>query len=93
MTMAKERAILLASAHGEADEVAWKVSLLEGKLAVARQAWDAAEAELPNLVDKAATSDRRWERAKRQCECLVEELTLLQIRGSELCLTIVGAPP
>jgi hypothetical protein len=33
--MAHKSVILLASAHGEADEVAWKVSLLEGELVVA----------------------------------------------------------
>jgi hypothetical protein len=36
--MPQESAILLAFAHGEAEEVAQKVSLLEGELAVAHQA-------------------------------------------------------
>jgi uncharacterized protein YigA (DUF484 family) len=91
--MAQERVILLASPHGEADEVARRVSLLEGKLAVARQARDVVEAKLSTLADKAVTTDQRREEAKGQCEHLVEELTLLQLRGAELCLAIVGARP
>jgi hypothetical protein len=43
--------------------------------------------KLPGLVDKATDTDRRQEEAEKQCEDLVEELTLLWIRGSELCLT------
>jgi hypothetical protein len=83
--MAKEWGILLASSHMEADEVVQKVSLLEDKLAVARQAQDAAEVKLLGLVDKAVAIDQRQEEAEGQCEALVDELTLLQIRGSELC--------
>jgi uncharacterized protein YigA (DUF484 family) len=56
--MAQERVILLASPHGEADEVARRVSLLEGKLAVARQARDVVEAKLSTLADKAVTTDQ-----------------------------------
>jgi hypothetical protein len=44
--MPREKAVLLASPHGEADEVARKMSLLEGGLAVARLAWDPAEVKL-----------------------------------------------
>jgi hypothetical protein len=90
--MAQESAILLASAHGEDSDVARKVSLVEGQLAVARQAWDAVKAKLPGLVDKVADTDRRREGAEGQCEELAEELTLMWIGGSELCLT-VGYPP
>jgi hypothetical protein len=49
---------LLASAHGEADKVAWRASLLVGELTVVRQAWDAAQVKLPSLVEKAAATDR-----------------------------------
>jgi hypothetical protein len=44
---------LLAFAHGESDEVARKVCLLEGELAIACQARDTAESKLLGLVDKA----------------------------------------
>jgi hypothetical protein len=57
--MAHESAVLLSSAHGEADEAAQKVSLLEGVLTGARQAWDTVEAKLPGLVDKAVDADER----------------------------------
>jgi hypothetical protein len=59
--MAQERVILLASTHGKADVAARKVSLLEGELAVVRQAWDTTKAKLLDLVDKAATTDQRQE--------------------------------
>jgi uncharacterized protein YigA (DUF484 family) len=51
----------LASTHGKADVAARKVSLLEGELAVVRQAWDTTKAKLLDLVDKAATTDQRQE--------------------------------
>jgi hypothetical protein len=34
-----------------------------------------------------------WEATDEQYKRLVHELTLLSIRGSELCITITGAPP
>jgi hypothetical protein len=36
--------------------------------------------------------DRRRENAGRQCQNLVQELTLLQTRGSDLCHAIVNPP-
>jgi hypothetical protein len=48
---AQESVASLASAHREADEVVWKVTLLEGELAIMRQAQDMAEARLLGLVD------------------------------------------
>jgi hypothetical protein len=72
--------------------VAQKVSLLMGKLAVARQAQDMTMMTLPGLVDKVANANRQREKAEGQCEALAEELTLLRIRESELFLTVVSAP-
>jgi hypothetical protein len=54
---ARESVVLLSSAHGEADEVAWMVTLLKGELAVAHQTQDMTEAKLPDLVDRAADAD------------------------------------
>jgi hypothetical protein len=48
--------------------------------------------KLLGLVDKAADADQRWEEAEGQCEDRAEELSLLRIRGSVLCLTMVGTP-
>jgi hypothetical protein len=48
--MAQESFVLLATAHGEADMVAWRVSVLEGELMATRWAWDAAKEKLPNLA-------------------------------------------
>jgi hypothetical protein len=45
--------------------------------------------ELSNGV---ADVNRRWKDAKRQCQYLVQELTLLQTQGSKLCLAIVDPP-
>lgn len=57
--MTQENVVLLSSTHGEASEVAWKVSLLEGELTVACQARDTAEAKLLGLIDGAADTDQR----------------------------------
>jgi hypothetical protein len=48
--MTQERVVLLATAHGEADTAARRVSILEGKLVVVHRAQDAAEEKLPSLV-------------------------------------------
>jgi hypothetical protein len=58
---ALESATMLASAHGEADEIAQKVTLLGDELAVACQAWSMAEAKHASLVDKVANADRQRE--------------------------------
>jgi hypothetical protein len=90
--MARESVILLASTHGEANEVAWKVSLLEGEFAFVRKTQDMVEAKLLSLVDRAADADQWQDEAEGQCEALAKELAILRIRGFELCLTIVGTP-
>jgi chromosome segregation ATPase len=81
---------LLASAHWEANEVALKVTLLEGELVDVRQACDLAMVKLQGLSDMAADADRRWEDVKGQCKILAQKLTLLQTKVSELCQAIVG---
>jgi hypothetical protein len=44
-------------------------------------------------IDDAVESCLRWwEESKRKCQEWVEELTLLQAWGSELCQAIVGHP-
>jgi hypothetical protein len=53
-----------ASTHEEANEVAWKFSLLEDEPTVARQARDTAEVKLPGLVDRAANADRNGMRPR-----------------------------
>jgi hypothetical protein len=45
------------------------------------------------LLDKAVTANRQRKEAEGQCEHLVEELTLLRLRGSKLCLTIARTLP
>jgi hypothetical protein len=74
---------LLAFAHGEAEEIARKVTPLEGEHAVARQARGATEAKLPGLVDRSVDADQRWEEDEGECAGLVELLTLLWIRGTK----------
>jgi hypothetical protein len=58
--MAPQRAILLATIHGEVDEVAWRVSILEGELRAVSWLCGAAEQKLPSLAAMATTVDRRW---------------------------------
>jgi hypothetical protein len=66
---------------------------LEGELVAARRARDTTKEKLPSLATKAAAIDQQWVAVEEQCEHLVHELTLLNLRGSELCMTITGAPP
>jgi hypothetical protein len=47
--MAQERAILLATIHSEVDEVAERISILEGDLVAVRQAQDAIEGKFMSL--------------------------------------------
>jgi hypothetical protein len=71
---ARESVVLLASTHGEADNVARKVTLLEGELAVAHPAQDTTKAKLLVLVDRATDADRLWEDAEGQCVALARSL-------------------
>jgi hypothetical protein len=50
---------LLASPHGETDEVAWRVTLLEDKLVIVCQVRDMDEVKLLGLVDNTAGGSRR----------------------------------
>jgi hypothetical protein len=87
--MAQERVVLLATVRSEVDKVAQRVSALEGELMAMRRARDATKEKIPNL---AAAAERQRVAAEEQCECLVHELTLLNLRGSELCMTTTSAP-
>jgi hypothetical protein len=88
--MEVESTVALASACGEAKDLTRRIALLEGELAEARQARDTTKENSQGLSDVAADAERRLEESKRVCWEHVEELILLQTRGSELCLTIVG---
>jgi hypothetical protein len=57
------------------------------------QAKDAAEDKISSLTSKLAMANQWWEAVKDQCELLVHVLTLLSIKGSELCIKITVAPP
>jgi hypothetical protein len=64
------------------------VTFVEGKLEDARQAPEDAERQSNGVADVKLG----WEDAKRQCQDLVQKLTLLQTRGFKLWLAIVGLP-
>jgi hypothetical protein len=70
-----------------------RVSFLDGELVATCQARDAAEEKFPDLVEKVAASNRRWVAVEEQCKRLVSEVTLLYLRGSELCTIMTGAQP
>jgi hypothetical protein len=72
--------------------VTQRVYFLEVELLAACQAREAVEEKLPSLVDNAAAADRRWVATEKQCKRLVNELTLLHLRESELCMTTTRAP-
>jgi hypothetical protein len=76
-----EGAASLASTHGEASELTQRVGFLEGELIDEHQAWDTTEVNFQELSYGAIDINRRWENVERQCQDLVQELTLLQTRG------------
>jgi hypothetical protein len=63
--MAQERVFLVATARGEVDEAAQRVSVLEGELAVVHQALDITEKKLPSLAAKATTAIQ-WQVAAKE---------------------------
>jgi hypothetical protein len=91
--MALERAALLATTHGEADQATQRVSTFEGELVATRRARDVAEEKFLSLSSNADATVRRQEVVEEQCKRLVHELTLLSLRGPELCMTITSALP
>jgi hypothetical protein len=85
-------ATALASDHEDAEGLVRQIALLEGELVEARRSQDVAEENSRGLSNAVADAERRWEESERELRELFEELTLLQTRGSELCLAIVGPP-
>jgi hypothetical protein len=57
------------------------------------RAKDAAEESISGLEAEVSMVHQRKEAAEEQCERLVHELTLLYIKGYELCIIITSAPP
>jgi hypothetical protein len=91
--MAQESIILLVTAYGEASEPTQRVFALEGKLVAARQAQDATEEKILSLVANTVVVEWQQLATEEQCERLVHELTLLNLRGSELCMSITDISP
>jgi hypothetical protein len=85
-------AAVLASAHEEAEGLVRRIALLEGDHAEVHQAREMAEENSRVLSNAAADAERRWEESKREFQQQFEELTLLQVWGSKLCLAIVSPP-
>jgi hypothetical protein len=77
--MAQERVVLLATAHGEADVAAQRVSTLEGELVATHQTCDVVKEKFSSLVAKAVVAEQRRVAAEEQCEHQVHELTLLSL--------------
>jgi hypothetical protein len=86
-----ESTTALASAHGEVEDLAQRVALLEGELAEARQSQDTTKEKSQGLTNVVADAEWWLEESKRECRGQVEELTLHQTRDFELCLAIVGS--
>jgi hypothetical protein len=57
------------------------------------QAWDAAEEKILSLEEKTTMAEQRGVAVEEQCERLVHELTLMSLKGSELCMTITSTLP
>jgi hypothetical protein len=87
-----ENTAVLASAHEDAEGLVLKIALLEGELAKERWARELVEKNSHGLSDVAVDAERRWEVSERERQVQFEELTLLQTRGSKLCLATVDPP-
>jgi hypothetical protein len=57
--LAQERGVQLVTTHGEVDEVAFRVSALEGMLRAMRRARDATEVKFLSLAAKAVATERQ----------------------------------
>jgi hypothetical protein len=79
-----ENVVVLASAREGEEGLVRKIVVLEGELAVARQAQEVAEEKSCGLFDAVADAERRWEEFEKERREHFEELTLLQTRVSEL---------
>jgi hypothetical protein len=80
----------LASARKEIESLVRKITLLEGEHAEVRWAHEVAEETTCGQSNAAADAKRRWEESERGCQEQLEELTLLQARGSKLYHTKRG---
>jgi hypothetical protein len=87
-----ENTTALASAHEDAEGLVRKITLLEGGLVEECRAQELSEENSHGLSDAAADAECRWEVSEMECRVQFKELTLLQTRGSELCLAIIGPP-
>jgi hypothetical protein len=87
-----ESVAMLPSAREEAEGLVWKIVLLKGELKEASRAREVVEENSRGFLDATAYAERWWEESEREHWEKFEEFTLLQTRGSELCLAIVGPP-
>jgi hypothetical protein len=87
-----ENAMALASACEDVEGLVRKIALLVGEHAEVHRAQEVAEEKSRGLSDAAADAERQWEVSEMELWEHFEELTLLQTRGFELCLTIIGPP-
>jgi hypothetical protein len=62
-----ESDVVLASAHGEVEDLARRISLLEGELAKACQAWDITKENSRGLSNMVADVVWQLEESKREC--------------------------
>jgi hypothetical protein len=90
--MEAESATSLASAREETEALVRKIALLHGELAEVRRAREVAKETTRGLSSMVADAEWQWEESKRGHWEQLEELILLQTRGSELCLAIIGPP-
>jgi hypothetical protein len=66
--------------------------LLEGEVAEVRRAHEVVEETTRGLFDATADVEWQWEESKRGHREQLEELTLFQTWGFELCLAIIDPP-
>jgi hypothetical protein len=91
--MVREKATLLEAAHDKEVEADQRASTFWGDLVDTRQEWDAVEEKVSSLATEAAVANQHREATEEQCGRLAQELTFLSIKGSELCIIVIGSPP
>jgi hypothetical protein len=85
-----ENVAVQASVQEDADGLIRMVTLLEGELVEARQAWEVAEEKFRSLSDASADGTQRLVVFEMECRQQSEELSLLRARVAQSCLAIVG---
>jgi hypothetical protein len=69
-----------------------RASALWGELVAVHREGDVTEEMVSSLATEAVMASQLREAVEEQCRRLAQELTLLSIRGSKMCITVTSSP-